>query len=111
MPCLGIVNFSMKMQDSENSSNKPEWVFQLTYRKLEIGTLSLKDGEWSFWYSEAFKAQDKIKPLTDFPNLYKVYTSEDLYPLLPFPALALGRPSFRKPSNVKTLTRTTKRNS
>lgn len=54
--------------------------FKLTYRKLEIGTLSLKDGKWTFMYSEAFKAQDKIKPLTDFPNLDKVYTSEDLYP-------------------------------
>jgi HipA-like protein len=54
--------------------------FQLTYRKLEIGTLSLKGGKWTFRYAEAFKAQDKIKPLTDFPDVNKVYTSGELYP-------------------------------
>ena len=55
-------------------------VFSLTYRNLEIGTLSLNAGEWTFQYSEAFKNQNKIKPLLDFPHIHKIYTSEELYP-------------------------------
>jgi hypothetical protein len=57
-----------------------EVVFSLTYRALEIGTLSLNEGQWTFQYSESFKKQDKIKPLLDFPNVNRKYTSEELYP-------------------------------
>ncbi len=54
--------------------------FALTYRNLQIGFLSLKAGEWTFQYSEGFKKQDRIKPLLDFPNVNKIYISEELYP-------------------------------
>lgn len=54
--------------------------FHLKYKSLFIATLKLENGIWSFNYSEAFKAQDVIKPLHDFPNVDKVYKSEELYP-------------------------------
>ena len=57
-----------------------EIVFELTYRTLKIGVLGLNAGKWTFQYSEAFKNQDKIKPLLDFPDIHKVYVSEELYP-------------------------------
>lgn len=70
--------------------------FQLTYRKLVIGTLSLKAGKWTFQYAEGFKTQDKIKPLTDFPNLNKVYTSRQLYPFFLSRIPGAGQPRFRE---------------
>ncbi len=73
-----------------------EATFQLTYRKLEIGTLSLKAGKWTFRYAEVFKAQDKIKPLTDFPDLNKVYTSEELYPFFLSRIPGAGQPRFQE---------------
>lgn len=54
--------------------------FKLTIRKLEVGTLSLKNGIWTFKYAEVFKTQDQIKPLPDFPKVEKIYRSEELYP-------------------------------
>lgn len=54
--------------------------FNLTYRNLIVGVLRLRDGEWCFKYSEEFKQQTQIKPLTDFPDVNKVYASKELYP-------------------------------
>lgn len=72
-----------KSEDGHEESFTPtdvEVTFRLTHRSLEVGTLSLKTGEWTFQYSETFKQQGKIKPLLDFPNVNKVYISEELYP-------------------------------
>lgn len=55
-------------------------IFKLSYKNLLVGTLKLENSEWSFQYSEAFKNQERIKPLPDFPNLDKVYMSKELYP-------------------------------
>lgn len=76
-----------------------ETVFKLTYRSLQIGALSLKAGEWSFKYSEDFKNQDKIKPLLDFPDVNKVYTSEELYPFFIQRIPGVGQ-NIRKSENL-----------
>ncbi|MEM1323682.1 MAG: hypothetical protein AAGG75_25705, partial [Bacteroidota bacterium] len=39
----------------------------------EIGFLKLTDGVWTFEYSTDFKNQNDIQPLTDFPDVDKVY--------------------------------------
>lgn len=57
-----------------------EVVFKLLLNELEVGTLHLKEGVWTFVYSPDFKAQDKVKPLPDFPKVGKSYTSGELYP-------------------------------
>jgi hypothetical protein len=67
-------------QEDFHTPTDVEVVFSLTYRALEIGTLSLNEGQWTFQYSESFKKQDKIKPLLDFLNVNRKYTSEELYP-------------------------------
>ncbi|MEI6409405.1 MAG: HipA N-terminal domain-containing protein [Bacteroidota bacterium] len=54
--------------------------FKLSYGNLQIGTLSLSNGIWSFIYSNEFKEQDSIKPLPDFPDVENVYKSSELYP-------------------------------
>lgn len=54
--------------------------FVLALKKLEIGYLSVNNGEWTFEYSEEFKKQGKILPLSNFPNKELVYTSRELWP-------------------------------
>ena len=88
-------------QEAMFTPSDAEATFQLTYRKLEIGTLSLKAGNWTFNYSEAFKAQDKIKPLTDFqpctrsiPQRSFIHSSSPASPVQ-------GRPGSRKSSKKK----------
>jgi HipA-like protein len=54
--------------------------FVLTYNKLVIGYLSVNQGKWTFEYSEDFKKQGEILPLSNFPNKVLVYTSEELWP-------------------------------
>jgi len=55
-------------------------VFNLSYKQLLVGILRLDSGKWVFEYTEEFKQQKQIKPLPDFPNVEKVYRSEELYP-------------------------------
>jgi HipA N-terminal domain len=82
-----------------------EVVFSLTYRALEIGTLSLNEGQWTFQYSESFKKQDKIKPLLDFPNVNRKYTSEELYPFFiqRIPGVGQNARKFENLSEVELL--------
>ena len=70
--------------------------FQLTYEALHIGTLSLEKGVWSFYYSEDFKNQDEIKPLLEFPDVHKIYESEELLPFFALRIPGLGQPKVQK---------------
>lgn len=54
--------------------------FVLSYNKLVIGYLSVNHGIWAFEYSEDFKKQKEILPLSNFPNKETVYSSEELWP-------------------------------
>jgi HipA-like protein len=54
--------------------------FVLSYKRLEIGYLSVNQGKWTFEYSEDFKKQGEISSLSNFPNKALVYTSEELWP-------------------------------
>ncbi|WP_353480237.1 HipA N-terminal domain-containing protein [Haliscomenobacter sp.] len=73
-----------------------EFNFTLSFRSLEIGTLRLSNGKWTFVYSDSFKAQEEIKPLPDFPKLDKVYTSEELYPFFVQRIPGLGQPKVKE---------------
>jgi len=44
-----------------------------------VGTLSVADSIWKFEYSEAFRKQDELRPLMDFPDVDKVYESKELW--------------------------------
>lgn len=54
--------------------------FVLSYSKLVIGNLSVSKGKWNFEYSDDFKKQGEILPLSNFPNKELVYSSEELWP-------------------------------
>ena len=68
--------------------------FSLTYKNLEIGVLSFSSN-WVLQYSNDFINQDKIKPITGFPNIYKVYQSPHLFPFFDFRIPSLKRPEIQ----------------
>lgn len=71
-------------------------VFKLMYDDLEIGTLVLSEGNWRFAYSQAFKKQEHLKPLVDFPDINKVYHSEELPPFFAHRIPGLGQPKVKR---------------
>ena len=54
--------------------------FRLLYRDLVIGILRAAHGEWTFAYSDAFRSQSNVKPLVEFPDRERRYTSKHLWP-------------------------------
>jgi hypothetical protein len=54
--------------------------FQLTYGSLCIGVLAYEDHIWEWAYSGEFKAQDKVRPLVEFPDTSRIYRTEELWP-------------------------------
>jgi len=62
------------------AQDQGEGQFVLLYKRLEIGNLILKDSKWTFSYSDAFRQQNQILPIADFPNKERVYINEVLWP-------------------------------
>ncbi|MDP5170209.1 MAG: HipA N-terminal domain-containing protein [Bacteroidia bacterium] len=73
--------------------------FLLSFGKLVVGELSLNpDGLWEFYYSDEFKSQNNIKPISEFPKKDKRYQSEELF------AFFVHRiPSISQPEVLATL--------
>jgi len=66
----------------KKSIQAPEGVrakFFLKYDQLLIGTLSVRDGEWAFEYSDEFKRSSALRPIVEFPELDHRYTSRELW--------------------------------
>ncbi|MEZ4773209.1 MAG: hypothetical protein R3D00_08500 [Bacteroidia bacterium] len=80
--------------------------FELRYESLVIGILQLKEGIWTFSYSIEFRNQNKIKPLTDFPDIEKVYQSEDLYPFFIQRIPGLNQPKVKVAIEVENIDKT-----
>lgn len=62
------------------ASSEIQAEFVLSYNKLIIGNLSINQGKWTFKYTEEFKKQSEILPLSNFPNKELVYSSTELWP-------------------------------
>ncbi len=69
----------------------PRVEFLLTYGPLTIGTLSYELGFWEWNYSDAFRAQDKIVPLIEFPDTNRPYRTNELWPFFATRAPSLKR--------------------
>ena len=69
--------------------------FALVYKDMVIGHLSLRDGRWSFAYTDEFRSSRKIKPLMMFPDVEKVYQSEELWPFFQMRIPSLKQPVVR----------------
>ena len=86
-----------EMEFSDNPLNS-NGEFLLKYHKVIIGILKYSDGLWSFKYTDDFKGM-KIKPITDFPDTEKEYTSEQLWPFFAARIPALNQPYIYKRIN------------
>jgi HipA-like protein len=64
--------------------------FRIRLDDLEVGELTRDRAEWVFRYSDAFRAQNSVKPIMDFPQVDKEYRSAELWPFfllrIPSPA-------------------------
>jgi HipA-like protein len=54
--------------------------FLLKYKDIPIATLSLRDAEWTFQYTVQFRHQDELRPIVEFPDVNRTYSSEALWP-------------------------------
>jgi HipA-like protein len=70
--------------------------FLLQYGNLIIGRLWLNEGVWHFEYSDDFKKQEAIKPLTDFPHIGKHYVSDQLWPFFLIRIPSTQQPTVRR---------------
>lgn len=70
--------------------------FLLHYEDLDIGTLRLAEGWWEFSYSDAFKRQQTVQPLVDFPDLQKTYRAEELWPFFLARIPSINQPKIRE---------------
>jgi HipA-like protein len=53
--------------------------FLLKYDNLLVGTLSVEDGLWKFEYSDEFKRDGSMRPIVGFPDVNKIYQSDELW--------------------------------
>ncbi|MCI0660679.1 MAG: HipA N-terminal domain-containing protein [Acidobacteria bacterium] len=53
--------------------------FLLKYENLLVGTLSVEEGKWKFEYSEEFKQNGSLRPIVGFPDINKIYQSDELW--------------------------------
>jgi HipA-like protein len=93
---MNIKQFTTKLFWSEGHddvimSSADSATFCVNLNKLLVGTLEYYDSKWHFSYSDQFKSQNKISPLTNFPSKDKEYVSEELWPFF----------SSRIPSNAQ----------
>lgn len=70
--------------------------FDLRYGDLVMGHLWLDEGVWHFAYTEEFRQQDQVKPLTDFPYLEKQYSSRELWPFFEVRIPSLEQPDVQR---------------
>lgn len=89
--------FKSEDQEVELTTPKDSFAkFELNFQDLLIGTLEHQNGRWFFAYSEAFKAQDRIRPIVDFPDKQKIYHSEGLFPFFSSRIPSLQRLKIQK---------------
>jgi HipA-like protein len=67
-------------QESLQTPTTVQQEFVLMYKSLEVGTLSINEGIWTFAYSENFKIQTDIRPLWDFSDINRIYRFDYLPP-------------------------------
>lgn len=68
--------------------------FELTYKQFPIGVLAFQNSVWEWTYSDRFRAQDKLVPLIEFPDVNRVYRTEELWPFFATRAPSLKRPDI-----------------
>ena len=66
--------------------------FLLRVDGINVGHLCSRNGEWYFEYSNEFKKHHDYNPITGFPELNKVYKSDELWPFFQIRIPGLKQP-------------------
>lgn len=71
--------------------------FVLHIGNIPVGELICEAGLWTFAYTEQFKVRrDEFYPIVGFPDLDKVYRSEQLWPFFLVRIPGLGQPEVQE---------------
>ncbi len=70
--------------------------FSVMFENMEVGRLTRTKDEWIFRYSEAFRLQNSLQPIIDFPTLEKEYRSKELWPFFLLRIPSLGQPAVQR---------------
>lgn len=70
--------------------------FSVVLGQMEVGKLSRENGEWVFRYSDAFRRQDTVKPIVNFPNVERDYRSRQLWPFFLLRIPSVEQPSVKR---------------
>jgi hypothetical protein len=76
------------------ASGQP-FAIAVRYQTLHVGTLSREHGVWRFCYTDAFRQQDTVAPITDFPDRHRVYESPKLWPFFAIRIPSINQPQVR----------------
>jgi HipA-like protein len=91
-----IVSGWMDQRESVRTPVHAQEAFWLFYQGLPIGVLSVSNGKWTFRYTDQFRRQDSIRPLVEFPDVGKTYTSEELWPFFAMRIPSLKQEAVRE---------------
>lgn len=83
-------------QDEIETPDSEEAIFVLHYGDLEVGSLHLRDGLWTFIYCDDFKRQSVVQPLVDFPDPTKTYSSDALWPFFMARIPSIAQPQVQE---------------
>lgn len=83
-----------KAKGAPAASDRP-FAIGVRYQTLHVGTLSRERGVWRFRYSDAFKQQEAVAPITDFPDRSRVYESPKLWPFFAIRIPSINQPQVR----------------
>lgn len=86
----------MKVKESKEAT------FHLTLDNDVVGVLSFKDGAWMFKYSDEYK-ENKLTPISGFPDVNKIYKSEELWPFFSSRIPSLARKNIQDKIKKKGL--------
>lgn len=67
--------------------------FELKLGRLPVGILSRDQGTWKFGYTEEYRQRKDLRPIIQFPDKDKTYTSDELWPFF-----MMRIPSSKQPS-------------
>ncbi len=70
--------------------------FVVVLGNLEVGKLVKDHGEWVFHYSDAFRRQNRVKPIVDFPYPERNYRSRQLWPFFLLRLPSTDQPSVKR---------------
>ncbi len=93
-----LFSWAFQSEDTEQVRPYPATTasFQVSLNNEIVGFLVSESGGWKFEYTDQFVKQSKYSPLVDFPDKFKAYQSENLWPFFLSRIPGLRQPAIQK---------------